>query len=331
MERDWLIPLSVLVVAQLALWAVTAIFVQAAPPLVGAYGLLAYFFLAVAAVARLLWEIAAMARRGEQEPIKRTLELLRRSAPSVVAILIGVQLLALFGASFSALKATIPEVNPFWLDPYLVRVEGALGVQPWQVSHALLGWATPAVDLVYASWLLVHMLALYGLLIAPAGEWKVRALVSLHLAWLLLGVVGGTLFSSVGPIFYDRAFGGQTFAALLAELQNASFLTATVAHLWSSQDGGAVGSGISAMPSLHVAVSYWLVLVSGRTRLRYLALAYCAAIFIGSVHLGWHYASDGLVGLVGMALIWRMTPWFITLCTRMVRTGSRHLSSAAAK
>jgi hypothetical protein len=33
--------------------------------------------------------------------------------------------------------------------------------------------------------------------------------------------------------------------------------------------------------------------------------AYAVVIFIGSVHLGWHYAIDGYAGIAGTWLIWK--------------------------
>jgi hypothetical protein len=73
-------------------------------------------------------------------------------------------------------------------------------------------------------------------------------------------------------------------------------------------DRNALGGGISAMPSLHVGVALFAVLVafrqSRRVWVRGIAVAYLAVIYVGSIHLGWHYASDGLVAGAGMAVIW---------------------------
>ena len=40
--------------------------------------------------------------------------------------------------------------------------------------------------------------------------------------------------------------------------------------------------------------------------------AYAALIFIGSIHLGWHYAVDGVIGIAGALAIW----WICGLASR---------------
>ena len=59
--------------------------------------------------------------------------------------------------------------------------------------------------------------------------------------------------------------------------------------------GIAVGSGISAMPSLHVAIAMSVVLLARKIdrRLAIASTIFTVLIMIGSVHLGWHYAIDG--------------------------------------
>ena len=128
------------------------------------------------------------------------------------------------------------------------------------------------------------------------------------LAWLVVGVGGAFALSSVGPIFYDRAFGGETFSALTQALHTAAPIAVRTSDLmWQFHvtDAPAVATGISAMPSMHVGLSLWLALISRGRRYAPLAWIYYAIIWLGSVHLGWHYFSDGLVASAAMLLSWR--------------------------
>jgi hypothetical protein len=64
--------------------------------------------------------------------------------------------------------------------------------------------------------------------------------------------------------------------------------------------------GIAAMPSVHVAlpVLYALAAWKLHRRLGILFGAYALLIFLGSVHLGWHYAVDGYVTLLIVPMVW---------------------------
>lgn len=63
--------------------------------------------------------------------------------------------------------------------------------------------------------------------------------------------------------------------------------------------------GIAAMPSLHVAVHFFLFLWARRigSRLSPLLLGMTMLTFIGSMATGWHYLIDGLIGLVLAAAV----------------------------
>ena len=68
--------------------------------------------------------------------------------------------------------------------------------------------------------------------------------------------------------------------------------------LWrhhSTQDYG-FAMGVSAMPSMHNAITvlYALSLARASRSMRIAAWTFVALIFIGSIHLGWHYAIDGI-------------------------------------
>lgn len=320
-ELDWLAPVTLIVGVQVVLWLIAYLAAYAYPPMFRTYGKLAYSFFILVAGARLAMLTIELARAGEPNPIHRTFEIIRANSGRILATVIGIQIFAMGSSAFSALKGAMARVVPFWLDAPLASAERfVLGSHPWELSHALLGWATPAIDRAYATFMLAQMIALCCLLMAKPSEKKARALVTLALSWLVLGVGGAYLWSSAGPIFYDRVFGGDTFAELSAALQHtAPIAVKTADMLWASHasDFAMVANGISAMPSMHVGLTFWIVLLVRRTPFAPLAWTYYAVIWIGSVHLGWHYASDGLVGSIGVLVLWKLAPKLISDVTNL--------------
>jgi hypothetical protein len=67
-----------------------------------------------------------------------------------------------------------------------------------------------------------------------------------------------------------------------------------------------IGGGISAMPSVHngLAVLFAIAAFNINRIVGWLFAAYALLIWIGSIHLGWHYALDGIVSVVLTVLIW---------------------------
>lgn len=308
-DIDWLVPMLLIVGLQFLLWLWLAVSGLAPTPLFGLSGLIAYTGLAAVAVVRYLWLLFAMAKSGEAKPISRSIAMLKQNAGRLMIAIVAVQVISIQSASFNAIKTAIPRVNPFWLDPYLAHIDATLfGEQPWKLAHNAFGFAVPAFDAAYAAWLILQPIAFFGLLTLKPSPLKSRAIVSLLLSWLILGIGAAFLFSSAGPIFYDRLFGGGTFAGL-DQVDAPNALRASE-YLWASYTSGAlvIGAGISAMPSLHVGLALWLALVLRKSFLAPLAWAYLPVIWIGSVLLGWHYFTDGLLGLIGVAIIWRATP-----------------------
>jgi hypothetical protein len=69
-----------------------------------------------------------------------------------------------------------------------------------------------------------------------------------------------------------------------------------------------IGSGISAMPSVHNALAALFAMASFKLNriAGWLLTFYAAFIWIGSIHLGWHYALDGIVAIALTFGIWHV-------------------------
>jgi membrane-associated phospholipid phosphatase len=86
------------------------------------------------------------------------------------------------------------------------------------------------------------------------------------------------------------------------------FVIPTMNELWKDYESGTgLINGISAMPSMHVGTSVLFAILgfsAGKKWLGYLMSAFAFLIFIGSIHLGWHYAIDGYAGAAIAVVCW---------------------------
>jgi len=230
--------------------------------------------------------------------------------------LLGVVLL---GRAFIAWKSAIPRLAPFGWDPFFSRLDWALhgGIDPWRRLQPVLGHE-PVTRLLDGAYLIWHPV-LIGVVVWFAArrdrETRGRFFLSFALCWMVIGTGLALLFSSAGPCFFGPVAGDPDryapLFAYLARVDEAGALSAVRAQqwLWENYRTGQEVVSISAMPSMHVAmpVLYVLAVWPTHPRLRWLFVAYAAMIFLGSVHLGWHYAVDGYLAALVAALIWRLT------------------------
>lgn len=284
-------------------------------PVATTTGLLAALFLSGVALRIMIVDRPARLTRAiitEMTEQWFTRERLAQGLPVIIAFLF-------FMAAFTSLKSIIPMVNPYAWDGYFTALDRAIhfGIDPWRLLQPVLGYpaVTFIVNLVYNLWFPVMFAVLYWQAFTLRDQvLRARYLLSFFLCWIVNGTVLAMVFSSVGPCFYGLLFPGvNDFAPLMDYLRAANetypvWAVATQDMLWAVyQDGGlSFGSGIAAMPSLHVAVAFLNMLLGYKVhrRLGHALAGFFVFILIGSVHLGWHYAVDGYLAIIVTAAIW---------------------------
>ncbi len=234
----------------------------------------------------------------------------------IFGVVVGCALLAPMMTTFLAYKRAIPLFLPFAWDTALMRADRALhlGVDPWRWLQPLFGGrlATVVIDTVYVGWLPVIALVLAWQLWTSDRTLRTQFLLSYLISSILVGTVLATVFSSAGPCYWREVVGEpDPFAPLMARLREIDALRPLNALrlqqiLWDGYLGKREFYGISAMPSMHVALPVLYVLAGFRTSrlLGWLFALYLAVILIGSVHLGWHYAIDGYASIALVLVVW---------------------------
>lgn len=224
----------------------------------------------------------------------------------------------LFSHSFHEIKTEIPRLAGFRFDRLFADLDRMLhfGVDPWRITHGLLpsgAWVI-AIDRMYLfGWMLMMISALFWYAFSRPSAGRLQFLLAFFATWMLLGNVLAVLLSSAGPVFFEPVVGDVTFVSLTSRIESIHAQTPLLAveardYLWAAHVAGEsqANGGISAMPSMHVAVAF-LVFLAVRNRGPLPAIAgamYVGIILFSSVHLGWHYAIDGYFSIMATAVVW---------------------------
>jgi hypothetical protein len=226
-------------------------------------------------------------------------------------------ILLLFMYVFVSAKANVPVAGNFAWDPAMAAADKALffGHHPWEVLQPVLGYwpVTLFINVAYNIWFVVMWIVWVQLAFAEdTSELRTRFFVTFFLTWIIGGSILAIAFSSAGPCYYGRlGYSPDPYAELMSYLRGVNEIVPVWAVslqdiLWNSYAGHKPTVGISAMPSMHNGTALLFALAAYRiSRPWGIVLGvHTALIFIGSIHLGWHYAIDGLAGFALTLAIW---------------------------
>jgi hypothetical protein len=260
-----------------------------------ALGLLPLWLFVSAALAAITAYFSMMIRRIPS-PIGHIVRTVRDHWRVLLTIGFGIVIAGLNMIAFMWTKPLLNWFVPFWADPTLASVDRALflGHDPWTLFSWLNGYGTALF--YHRGWFAMMIVTLLVVLQRPPSPQKSAVMMTYFLLWSVAGPLIHILLPAAGPVFYEKLGYGSQFAGIPVPAE----MTEMSDYLWRIYNGDQFGpgSGISAMPSLHIATTAWMLLAMWVHARRWAwAMAVPGAlIFLLSISLGWHYAADGIVG-----------------------------------
>lgn len=191
-----------------------------------------------------------------------------------------------------------------WRDPQLWALER--GLHEWVV-----GLDVPVArwDMLYHNAWTIEATALFALILISRSRTTTLAFLLSFIVLFYVGRLLGLLNPVKGPAFYRPDLYAYLDGSWTAQIQDllARLIRAGPGATWNS---GVLMGGISAMPSLHVGLvttcAYWLAVADAR--LAWFGVPWILLVWMSTVVLGWHYALDGLGGI--------LTAWLCIVLTR---------------
>ncbi len=272
---------------------------------------------------------------GAASPFQYLKSVAQREAvdPLVLAAkIVPLALMPVLMAAMGMMKMLIPQLAPFAHDDLFARLDKMLffGRHPWELTHAVFGnaSATLVIDRLYTFWVFLLSIVIVLFALAVPRLERARFFLSFSAAWIVLGVAGAYLGSSAGPCFQAQLglAEASAYAPLMERLHamDAQLIASGQMGLGGVQWQGvlwdayarqdiAFGMGISAMPSMHnaIAMLYFLAALRFGRAVACVAGAFAIVTFVGSVHLGWHYAVDAIIGALAVIPIWKLVGHYL--------------------
>ena len=270
-----------------------------------------------------------LARDRPDSPIQyfRDTKLVKRAVLSLVQALPLLLFVFLFMPVFGGVKSTIGMLQPYSWDETFIRWDEVLhGADVWLLMQPVLGKPeiTYVISILYQVWILLLYVAFPFVCLHRSNE-KVRRqmIVSYLLSWIVIGSIMAHFFASVGPCFLEPITGNDRFVPQMEYLLSVNeeyplmMLQVQEILLESYLNGEpGLGRGISAMPSMHIAIAALFTIYAWRLSRAWGIIAglFLLVTYLGSVHLAYHYAVDAYVSIAAVIFIWwfsgRIVDWF---------------------
>ena len=267
------------------------------------------------AIMFLLWvfvQVARLARARADEPLRIVSS---RLTDRWMLLTLPALIFPLFLGAYTWAKVSIPFVVGYGWESFWAEADQIIFRRdPWLLAHALSPpWLAYAWTFFYAIvWGFV--LVFSGALISCFASRRLVATFysAMMLSWLFGGILLAYLLSAAGPVFahlVDPAL-QLRFAPLRAELLDLlgqdNLVLRSQRYLAAGMNAKVAlnGSGVSAMPSMHIATATICLLAARGTRWLLLALPFWLMTFFGSVYLGYHYAVDAPVAAAVAIVCW---------------------------
>lgn len=301
----------------IALTLSSAMAATAMMPLSGLEGIPRFYdaiprWLGFTALIFLLWVTGRALRRrlaGETAVLRTMVE--RADAQRLLWGSLGMLLAGANLYTFMWMKPQLNFVFPFWADTLLANLDNTifLGRDPYLLLGALT--SEPWAYFYHIGWFVLLIVVLFTVIVQPAGREKSASIIAYFALWSLFGPIVHAMMPAAGPIFYERLGLGGRFSAMPLP----DSILANAEYLWSSyqEQTYTLAGGISAMPSLHIATCVWASISLFRlgSRWAWPSVAIGFLIYLLSIALGWHYALDGIVSLVGALAIHALSLWWV--------------------
>jgi len=240
----------------------------------------------------------------------------RERVQRVGTTLVAVLACSVFGGLFLMVKTTMVHAVPFYLDGPLEQIDRVLffGMRPLDLASKFASWLSPHLVIFFYN-IVWPGAAFYfpAILVLIDSDWPRRRLyyILFFFAYIFLGWICAQLGMSAGPVYHDYLVSPPRFGDF-PDFLHYSGLDTTVLQkgqnglwkLYADSDSG-ITSGISAFPSVHVAMATVVGLyVFDRWKMRVVAIAIPIWYLFLSVYTGWHYAVDGYFSIFAVWVFW---------------------------